>query len=149
MKNILFIIENDCTLCELRTILLYNYLLRPSYCQDFISPKLWLTYIYLKLSSHADKSEVEEGSKGCPILFCQHLWFLLHKLCVSYQYISHMLPSCWKWQTIILHIFVWTFGMPKLLCCVFHLFSEFSWGLMSLNSVSMFPLLRSAHIFQH
>ena len=30
-------------------------------------------YIYKKLSSHADKSEVEDGSKGCPILFCQNL----------------------------------------------------------------------------
>ena len=25
-------------------------------------------YIYIKLSSHANKSEVEEGSKGCPII---------------------------------------------------------------------------------
>jgi hypothetical protein len=67
-----YFFENYCTLCELGMILLYNYAFRPSCSQNVISPNLWL-YIYIKLSSHADKSEVEEGSKGCFILFCQNL----------------------------------------------------------------------------
>jgi len=58
--------ENNCTLEKLGK---YCYVFRPSCSQNFI---FFQIYGY-KLSSHADRSEVEEGQKGCSILFCQNL----------------------------------------------------------------------------
>jgi hypothetical protein len=34
---------------------------------------LFPIYGYIRLSSHDDRTVVEEGPKGCPILFCQNL----------------------------------------------------------------------------
>ena len=59
------VIENNYTLDELGKILLY-IIMHP------VQAVANIPYGY-KLSSDAERSEVKEEPKGCPILFCQNL----------------------------------------------------------------------------
>jgi hypothetical protein len=72
-KEFSFIIENNFTLEYLAKIFFFIIMCLPG-CSH-----LFPIDGYIKLSSHADRFEVKEGPKGCPLLFWQNLEFLLRK----------------------------------------------------------------------